>query len=194
MVSCGNILYLSEITSPSHHLWNRVLVNGLAEKGFNVTMLSVDNDKNPGPNIHYIHLEGAYKAIYESEVSMNLREMADQQSFQRIKGMNDWLLLNCQGVYKSKGLDIILNYPDSFKFDALIYDFTGIACLLPLLHKFNYPPLIAVSPFDDPVHAHSIMGGKIYPAYVPHYVTEYAPIMNFRDRIVNTLLFVYDTM
>lgn len=194
VISCGNILFLSEIASTSHYLWNRVLLRGLAKKGYNVTMVSVDDDKSPPPNIHYIFIEGTYEAIYNGQHSVDLLEMADQKTLVKIAGFFDWCFACCDGILNSKGLDIILNYPNDFKFDAVIYDFTCGGCLLPLLHKFNYPPLIAVTAFSNPPYTHHLTGGNKYPAFVPHYAINYPQLMNFPQRFFNTILYAADTL
>lgn len=63
-------------------------------------------------------------------------------------------------IVKSKGLDIILNYPIEFKLDAVIYDFTCGLCLLPLLSRFHYPPLISVTPRKNPPNIRHLTGGQ----------------------------------
>lgn len=194
VISCGNILFLNGIASPSHHLWSKVLIKGLVAQGHNITMVSVDNDKNPPPNVHYIFLEAVYETLYGAGSTINIMEMSDQRSFDSIRGNYEWYEGNCNGIIKSKGLDIILNYPNDFKFDAAIYDFSPGPCLLPLIHKFNYPPLISVSGFNNPPFTHHLMGGQKYPAYVPHYVTEYSNQMSFPQRTLNILLYFYDAM
>ena len=57
----------------------------------------------------------------------------------------------CDGVKLSKGFQQILNYPANFNFDLVIYDYTFATCLLGLLPKFNYPPLVGISAFSNPV-------------------------------------------
>lgn len=193
-ISCGNILFLNGIASPSHHLWNRVLARGLAAKGYNITMVSVDDDKSPHPNIHYVFLEATYDTIYGEHGSFDLLELADEKGLTGIAGVYEWCELCCDGILKSKGLDIILNYPDDFKFDAVLYDFTCGPCLLPLIHKFNYPPLISVSAFNNPPYTHHLIGGDKYPSLVPHYVTNFDPNMNFFQRMYNTFLYSGETM
>lgn len=39
---------------------NSALANGLAGRGHNVTVISVDRDSNPPKGVHYILLEGIY--------------------------------------------------------------------------------------------------------------------------------------
>lgn len=193
-IECENILFLNGLASPSHHLWNRVIIGGLASKGHNITMVSTDNDQNPQANIHYIFLEATYDTLYNDQESVDILKMAEQKSFKAIAGVYEWCEACCNGILKSKGLDIILNYPDNFKFDAVIYDFTCGPCLLPLIHKFNYPPLIAVSAFNNPPFTHHLVGGNKYPAFVPYYVTNYGPNMNFFERFSNMLLYATDTL
>jgi glucuronosyltransferase len=56
----SNILFVSPVPSPSHHIWNRALAFGLVNKGHNVTLIGPDQDKVPKPaNYTHILLEGA---------------------------------------------------------------------------------------------------------------------------------------
>jgi hypothetical protein len=190
----ANILFLNTIASPSHHLWNKKLIKGLAEKGHNITMVSVDNDQNPPANVHYIFLEKAYEEIYGDESSSLLLDLSELGPVASIQGSFDWCQACCDGVLKSEGLEKILNYPDSFKFDLLIQDFSCGPCLLPLLHKFNYPPLVSVSAFSNPPYSHHLTGGQKFPAIVPHYTINYPQAMNYQERLFNSFLFAVDSM
>lgn len=195
-VSCGsvNILFLNGIPSPSHHLWNRVLIRGLAAKGHNITMVSVDNDKNPYPNIHYIFMEETYPTLYGNGDGFDLLEFAETKPIAGVIDVNDWCDLACDGVLKSKGLDQIINYPDDFKFDLVLYDFTCGPCMLPLMHKFKYPPLIAVTAYNNPPFTMQLVGGQKYPATVPHYYSEYSNMMSLYERLMNHLLYFLDNL
>lgn len=68
-INAANILVLDTQMSPSHHLWTRVLVNGLAENDVNnITVLSLIPDtKKHRANIHYIHLENVYEYVDSKE-------------------------------------------------------------------------------------------------------------------------------
>lgn len=192
-----NILFLNGIPSPSHHLWNRVLIKGLAAKGYNITMASVDIDKNPLPNIHYIFMEETYPTIYgngDGEKGFDMLELADTPPVRGVMEVNDWCDLACDGILKSKGLEQILNYPDDFKFDLVLYDVTCGPCMLPLMHKFKYPPLITVTAFNNPPYAVQIVGGQKYPATVPHYYSDYSNRMNFQQRLTNHFLYFLDNL
>jgi glucuronosyltransferase len=189
---CGNILYLNGIPSPSHHIYNRVLVLGLAAKGHNVTFVSVDTVEKVTPNVHYIHLEKVYEIYFGGADSFNVLEFAGQTEFESIVEMSDVFTVVCEGILASKGLDVILNYPKTFKFDAVIYDFTFGPCLLPLVAKFNNPPLISISAFANPPYSTDIVGGQKQPAYIPHYAVKYSTEMTFVQRFFNTYLYLVD--
>lgn len=89
----------------------------------------------------------------------------------------------------SNGLQLILNYPSTFKFDAVVYDASNTVCLIPLLHKFNSPPLISVSAFNIPPHTPALVGGLKYPAYIPLFSTSFGVDMNFFERAYNLFLY-----
>lgn len=190
----GNILFLSGIPSPSHHLFNRVLAVGLAERSHNVTFLSADMSKKETPNVHYLHLDKVYEFFLGGEESMNVIEFADQTPVESILELPEVIGVMCDGILASQGLDAILAYPNDFKFDAVIYDFTFGPCMLPLLTKFNYPPLISITAFANPPYTTDLIGGQKYPAYIPHYAVTYPPQMNFFQRLFNLYLYFVDWM
>lgn len=187
----ANILFLNGVASPSHHIYNRALVVGLAND-HNITFVSVDVSDKKHPNIHYIHLEKTYEIIYEGDEPVDIMAMTEESPIEAIPGLYNYMKVNCDGVLASNGLEIILNYPNDFKFDVVIHDFTCGPCLLPLVHKFNYPPLIAITAFGIPPYTGLSIGGQKYPAYIPHYNLNYPVEMTFAQRFFNTFLHVVD--
>lgn len=105
----------------------------------------------------------------------------------------EWLLKqsisNHTAGFKSNGMKTILNYPDNFKFDVVIHDYTIGPCLLFLLTKFNYPPLVGATAFLDPPYTLDLVGGHKHYAYIPFYNVNYDSDMNFRQRVTNVLLY-----
>ncbi|XP_055608295.1 UDP-glucosyltransferase 2-like [Uranotaenia lowii] len=189
----ANILCLFGVASPSHHIWNRSIIDALAAKGHNVTVISADVEKSPQQNVHYIELEETYPTLYSGAHAISLVEMANENLFSSIRSFyKDFVILECEGLLKSKGMDEIKNYPDDFKFDLVLYDMTCGGCLLGLLHKFKYPPLVSVTPFNNPPYVTDVIGGHKYYAYVPFYSLSYGSDMSFYQRVHNTLLHVFD--
>lgn len=187
--SGANILGLMGVASPSHHIWNSVLMHRLAELGHNVTILSVDlprpNQKLP-PNLHYIHLETAY-AVTAGASFINMGV------FEFIPIYYGRKLVQMERILASKGMQTLLNYPDDFKFDVILYDYIIGPYLLGFVHKFNYPPLIGLSAFHNPPITMDLMSNHYFPAYIPYHSTTYSPVMNFWERLENTLILIADT-
>lgn len=88
---CANILYLAALPSPSHHVWNREIINSLASHSHNVTVLSPDFDAIPPKNVHYLKVND----IYQDE---SLTEYW-KQSFEPVREQNfaDWI--HCVDVF-----------------------------------------------------------------------------------------------
>lgn len=86
-------------------------------------------------------------------------------------------------------MNTILNYPNNFKFDVVIHDFTSGPCLLFLLQKFNNPPLVSATAFLNPPYTTDVVGGHKHVAYVPYYNVNYDTDMCFSQRVFNMILF-----
>ena len=189
----ANILYLNGVASPSHHIYNRALVLGLA-KVHNITFVSVDISDKIHPNIHYIQLEKTYDLIYNGEEAFDVMAATEKSPLSSISEIYGYMELNCDGIFASNGLETILNYPNDFKFDVVIHDFTCGPCLLPLVHKFKYPSLISITAFGIPPYTLVSIGGHKYPGYIPHYNLDYSTDMTFSQRFFNALLHAFDVM
>ena len=101
----------------------------------------------------------------------------------------------CTELTKNKGLSVILNYPDEFKFDLMIYDYTALPCMLGLLHKFNYPPLVGITAFCNPSSTADILGGdKLGLTVKPHYMLTYDKNMNILQRLDNGFLNFFESL
>lgn len=95
---------------------------------------------------------------------------------------------------KSNGFRTLLNYPENFKMDLIIHDFVVGSCFLPFLHKFNYPPLLAVTAFGHPPFLNHLIGGHQYYSYVPHLSTKFDSDMTFMQRMFNFILHIEELM
>ena len=101
----------------------------------------------------------------------------------------------CTELTKNKGLSVIMNYPDDFKFDLMIYDYTMLPCMLGLLHKFNYPPLVGITAFCNPPFTADILGGdKLGLTVKPHYMLSYDKDMNILQRLDNGFLNFFESL
>nr|XP_019539380.2 UDP-glucuronosyltransferase 2B15-like [Aedes albopictus] len=185
-VNSANILCILTVPSPSHHIWNRVWMEALVERGHNLTTITMDSDQSK-QNLSYIHMEYVYPALFEDQ-GVDYVEMSKESAFRTVFSFLDFYTSICDAILKSKGLNEIMSYPDQFKFDLVIYDYGCGPCLLPLLHKFNYPPLLSLTPFNNPPYSVDVVGGHKHFAYTPYFALNYDTKMNLGQRAYNTLL------
>ncbi|CRK98901.1 CLUMA_CG012143, isoform A [Clunio marinus] len=191
----ANILMLSGIPSPSHFIFNKALVYGLAAQGHNLTFLSPDIEKKVPKNVHFIHLEEVYSHYYNGSDHIDLLEMSKESKFKSVISFYDFGAFMCEGIQKSAvGLNLIRNYPKDFKFDLVLHDYTVGSCLLGLLPKFGYPPLIGLSAFSNPPYTVDITGGdKLGLTTKPFYLLSYDIDMNIFQRLENGVMSFLDS-
>lgn len=168
-------------------------MEALAKNGYNVTALSVDIDQKSVPNLHYIHLEDIYKAIYEED-QFDLMAYAALGIYESIIDLMRFFAISDRAILRSKGLQTLLQYPDDFKFDLIVYDFSSFPSILGFAHKFQYPPIVGVSAFMNPPNIYDAAGNPIFASLKPYYATTYTPVMNFFQRSLNLLYYVIDNL
>ncbi|KAG5685004.1 hypothetical protein PVAND_014207 [Polypedilum vanderplanki] len=190
----SNILFLSGIPCPSHYIFNKAIAEGLAARGHNLTFLSPDIEKNSTENFHYVHLEEMYAHYYNGSEHIDLLEMSKESTLKSVFSFYDFDTFMCEGIALSKGIEVMKNYPDDFKFDLVLHDYTCGPCLLGLMPKFKYPPIIGVSAFNNPPYTVDIVGGdKLGLTVKPFYLLHYDINMNFIQRLHNGLINFLDS-
>lgn len=155
------------------------MLYSLHERGHNLTILSADVESSK-VNLTFLHLDEVYPTIYNGSEEMNFFEftkMGPIELFQLYADISDKA---CRGSLKSKGYQQLLNYPDNFKVDLAIYDFTMGPCIVGILHKFNFPKMVGVSPYFSfgTVGPHLIM-----PSIMPGHDLLYNFDMSFTERL-----------
>lgn len=189
-VPAANILVLENVPSPSHHLWIKTLLTELVLRGHNVTSISADIEPNPTPNLHYIHLEKVYSKLRETSKNVDLIVSRKVNPWRGIIAFHEYCVNTCEGILESTGLQQLLAYPDDFVFDLVLHDFIMHPCLLGFLHKFNYPPMIAVTAFNAISMSRNLIGSQFYP-YIPlPFRIEFNP--SFLGRTENFVLYLAD--
>jgi glucuronosyltransferase len=167
-------------------------VNALAEKGHNLTVLTTYLDPKPPPNVHYIHLESVHDYIYKEE-EIDIIAMAYSTPLDGIDIFYSVSIGMCEGIQRSThGLQTLLNYPKDFKFDLVLHDYTVGPCLIGFVHRFNYPPIVGFTAFNNPPFTASIVGGHNYYSYKPYLTSSHSNRMSFTERSVNLILYGFD--
>lgn len=95
---------------------NKVSI-ALAARGHNVTAVSGDIDKEPTPNLHYIHLEKMYDTLYAAggELDINFIEYGNTNPWSQFGPFYEYSYLSCMGIFASQGWQQLKDYPDDFK-------------------------------------------------------------------------------
>lgn len=123
-------------------------------------------------------------------------DMAKETAYEGLISFHTFGEFMCKGVEANKvGIKKLLSYPKNFKFDLVVYDFTIGPCLLGIIKKFNYPPVVGVSPFNNPPFTAEMMGGsKLGLTAAPFYTLYYGPTMSFTERVHNGLFHLIDAL
>lgn len=193
VVECANILLVLPVPSPSHRLWNNVIVEGLARRGHNLTVLSVESER-PRPNVTFIHMENIYESLSE-HYAKTPWSFSPKFAFTAIKEHHQLNSFISRRLFESRGLRQLANYPRSFKFDAVILDFTLGHSLLAVVEHFHFPPLICVSPQALPTSLAAASAAQIFPSYISHFSITSTPARlrgEMRERFTNMIYHAFD--
>ncbi|XP_055373696.1 UDP-glucosyltransferase 2-like, partial [Condylostylus longicornis] len=191
--SAANILGFMNVASPSHSIWNNVLVKGLAERGHNLTIIISDLPKDSNEiinNVTYFTVEEVYSGINEI---VQIKDFFNLPAYKNPIEFHAYCIKNCEATLNSKEFNkFISTYDRSFKFDLVLYDFVCGPCLLGLLEYFNYPPLIAISPFPVLSFGNRFNGNHNYAGYISYFGASLNPVHNIFDRFYNNFLYLFE--
>lgn len=192
-VDSANILFLLPVPSASHRLWNNVLIEGLAERGHNLTVLSVDFERSR-PNVTFIYMENVYESLGEFYLKTPW-SLSPKYFFTVIKEHHQLNNFVSRKLFASEGLRQLANYPRSFRFDAVVFDFTLGQSLLAFVEYFNFPPLISVSPHSLPTGLASAAAAQIFPSFATHFSSTSTPAtlrVRMSERFMNMIYHSFD--
>lgn len=194
IVQSANILFLLPVPSPSHRVWNNVLIEALAERAHNLTVLTVEYERSR-PNVTYIRMENIYESLseYHNKTPWSLSPKGPFTIIKQHHQRNNFI---SRKLFQSAGLEQLANYPRSFIFHAVIFDFTLGQSLLGFVEFFNFPPLISVSPHALPSALARASSTQILPSYISHYSTTSTPASlraNMSQRFMNMIYHAFDS-
>lgn len=192
-VDSANILFLLPVPSPSHRLFNNVLIEGLVSRGHNLTVLSVERERSR-PNATFIYMENIYESLKEfyEKSPWSLGPKYPYTIIKQHHQMNNFI---SRKMFETKGLRQLANYPQSFKFHAVVFDFTLGQSLLAFLEHFNFPPLISVSPQALPSNLAAASSAQLFPSFIPHYSSTSTPAtlrVKMSERFTNMIYHTFD--
>ncbi|XP_050069547.1 UDP-glucosyltransferase 2-like [Anopheles maculipalpis] len=188
----NNILYISAVASPSHFLWSQQLAKLLANQGHNVTLLSIYKEGTEH-NLHFLKLDGVEEELSKDQ-EMDHLSMHSMSALELLASFADLEYMVCKNALSSKQLLSLLNYPKNFTFHLVIHDHLAGPCLLLLLERFDFPPLVMASATNVLSSVEPILGSPLYPGFVPSYLHDTSPTAGYRQRLYNFMLTVYELL
>nr|XP_029729007.1 UDP-glucuronosyltransferase 2B31-like [Aedes albopictus] len=190
-IHCDNILFLQTTPSRSHHIWNKQIFNRLYDNGHNLTILTFEQEQSiPGKSFFYVpKLYARIMAEFAAEDSAG----SAMGPVGNIINMYSFYEKASRILAQEPAIQHLLNYPESFKFDLIIHDFTMGQFLLGFVQRFGNPPLVSVSAFNLPSYTMHLADIPVRFTTLPNYACEYDQHMSFMERIANTFYWLLDS-
>ncbi|XP_040161904.1 UDP-glucuronosyltransferase 2B9-like isoform X1 [Anopheles arabiensis] len=186
----SNILYISAVASPSHFLWSQQFSSILASNGHNVTLLNIYKEGKQN-NLHFLKLDGVDNAL-SLDHSVDYLALHSMSPLELLFSFFELEYMVCEHSIASKQFLKLLNYPKHFTFNLIIHDHLAGPCLLLLLKRFNFPPLIMASASNILSSVECIMGSLTYPGFIPSSLRDPPETFGYLDRIYNYMLTTYE--
>jgi len=179
-IQAARILVLSPMGTKSHAIGIMPLVEALADKGHQVTLVTPHSHKTKSPNIHKIELSDMVQYVEEEWFSFKnvdlitaLRGFINEFRKPTTKGYPSFMAnKDIQRIIRERDVDLII-------LDAIINDFT-----LPIIDHLGVP-FIYHCPGSGPSWTLEAMNVDQEFASVPNLNFELVTPMNFQDRLFN---------
>ncbi|XP_023301143.2 UDP-glycosyltransferase UGT4 [Lucilia cuprina] len=192
------ILCLLGVGTETTLIWDKVLVNELAAKGHDLTVVTTSIwELESETNIDFIYLEKTQQFLRQRYANSNSSHNAlDQSNWKFIVNWYDQHMATCRGNLESSGLSEVLKLALQRKrvFDLLIYDVTyGPSCLLHVAHLFGVTPIVGITSSTltaDILNIYQYSG--LNAALDPYVLSDFDKNMNYWKRLYNTALFGLD--
>uniref|UniRef100_A0A182P7N8 UDP-glucuronosyltransferase n=1 Tax=Anopheles epiroticus TaxID=199890 RepID=A0A182P7N8_9DIPT len=162
----------------------------LASNDHNVTLLSIYKEGYQN-NLHYLKLDGVEEALSLDHI-VDYLELHSMSPVELLTSFFELEHMVCDLSINSKQFLNLLSYPKNFKFDLVIHDHLAGPCLLLLLERFHFPPLVMASASNILSTAECILGSPLYPGFIPTYLKEPPATFGYLERLYNYMLTSYE--
>ncbi|KAK9745657.1 hypothetical protein QE152_g6684 [Popillia japonica] len=164
----ANILFVTVLPSPSHHIWHETIVEGLLRNGHNVTLIG--HGKPAIKSANYTMLQIEIEDLLSDESKAEIVDSFQQPFLLAQIEMWKFTVDLAKHDLDSPILTRLMEYPaDSF--DVIVYDMI-VQHLLPLADHFGKIPIVGTSPYgSNPILAESF--GHHFYTYFPNSALPY---------------------
>ncbi|XP_013113910.2 LOW QUALITY PROTEIN: UDP-glucosyltransferase 2 [Stomoxys calcitrans] len=186
-VQGSKILSVFPFPGKSQYIFILPLLHNLAEKGHEVTSISVFPQDKPMKNFRDIIINENAKIYegYTEEAALGL----NKSILEELLDFLSWASRRCQMSEHPKVKEIM----KSETFDLVIMEIIGTEALLGLGQHFQ-APTIAVSTFPAMHFIDYLVGNPSPSSYIPHISIPYGNHMSFRQRVANILAEIQDVL
>ncbi|XP_065359993.1 UDP-glycosyltransferase UGT5 [Calliphora vicina] len=192
------ILCLLGVGTETAIKWNKVLLNELAAKGHDLTVVTPSIwDLEQETNIDFIHLENTNKFLKQRyEIKNNTENALEQSNWKMVVNWYDQHMATCRGNLESLGFSQVLNLALKGKrsIDLIIYDVTyGPSCLLHIAHLFGRIPIVGITSSTLTSDILKINQNSVLNAALdPYGLSDFGRNMNYWKRLYNSALYGFD--
>uniref|UniRef100_A0A182YE14 UDP-glucuronosyltransferase n=1 Tax=Anopheles stephensi TaxID=30069 RepID=A0A182YE14_ANOST len=163
-----------------------------ANTGHNVTLLSIYKEGSEH-NLHFLKLHEVDEALSKDQ-TIDYLSLHLMSPTELLATFADLEYMVCEYALSSKQLLALLNYPKNFTFQLVIHDHLAGPCLLLLVERFNFPPLVMASATNVLSSVEPILGLPLYPGFVSSYLRDLATPSGYWQRCYNLMLTVYELL
>ncbi|XP_033229593.1 UDP-glucuronosyltransferase 2B15-like [Belonocnema kinseyi] len=192
-----NILAALFTSSGSHFAFFKPLLEELARRGHNLTVLSYNPRKNNNidanvlPNYNDVLLTDP-KFIGENVINLQEKPVDSYFiNFDNIFRMRHFGLTYCEMTLNNPEVRQLIKSDQ--KFDLIFMETFCGDCALGFVHKFQ-APFIALSSHEIMPWINDRLGNPDNPSFIPEFFKLHAGPMNFMQRVLNTLSLLADKL
>uniref|UniRef100_A0A182R038 UDP-glucuronosyltransferase n=1 Tax=Anopheles farauti TaxID=69004 RepID=A0A182R038_9DIPT len=158
----------------------------MAMNGYNVTLLNIFKHGKQ-PNLYFLKLDGVDDTLMMDDPIDHVT-MHSMSPLELLAAFADLELAVCKHAIGSNQFSHLIDYPQSFQFDLIIHDHMAGPCLLVLLDRFHYPPLLVASATNIHASLESILGTPSYPGIIPSYLFDHPASSGYFQQMYNFVI------
>ncbi|KAJ2944776.1 hypothetical protein O0L34_g1665 [Tuta absoluta] len=185
----ARILAVLPTNTRSHYAMYGRLIEALARKDHQMTIISHFPMKNPPPNVETISLAGTIPEITNNLTRQN--QSLKPSFVVNLENIMKECLQACETVSRLPAVKALLN--STIAFDLVIVEVFGSECFLPLGERFQAPVVGLLSSVPLP-WVNEQLGNPEATSYVPAYMMGFGQRMNLWERFANTISVLWAKM
>jgi hypothetical protein len=195
LAESAKILGVFPVPGRSHYILGSTLLKALAEKGHDVTMISCFGEKDPPKNGTYrdVVISGLLEAMQDhvNKDQMNMFDREASNPFTTSVFIGFMMPQVMEMILKHENVQKLINSDE--KFDVVIVEQFLNDAQKALSTHFG-APLITFNPVGPNYWINPLVGNPSPLSYVANVMLDYTAPMTFSQRLMNTLLSVFNEL